>query len=772
MATVASLFVRVRGDASGFISSMTRAETKTKAFTGALTKLARIAGGIAVVGILAIGVASIKAAVDFESAFAGVRKTVDATEAQFAELEEGIKQLSLKMPVAATEIAGVAEAAGQLGVQAPDILEFTKQMIMLGTASDLTSREAATALARFATITQLPISQIGNLSATIVALGNNVAATESEIVNFGLRLAGTGRLIGLSEAEILGFGAALRAVGVRAEAGGTSFSRLFSDLANAVATGGKKLDRFAKVAGLSAKEFGTAFKKDAADAVISFIEGLGKAGEAGENVFKILEELDLNAIRVRTSLLNAAGAGDSFREIVALGSKAFTEGTAAQEEFDKRLKTTASQFKLFKNRLTLIGIKIGQALLPTVLEALDAVSGWLDQNEDRLVNAFVGFAETMKTAFLGIKDAFKAIQPVLATTVSGLEKAFGLLGPKGSLLVGAAAAGFLVGGPVGAAAGLGVAATALAFTEPADGQRDALRRGLAGADEGKLLKIQKALEDSIDRQQESLDRAVIGLNTTGQAFAELGLSLRDARTELGLIEEALLGFALARAKIQTTFLREEAEELQAFKDFMRGAPSPQEARGARLAAEDQAVFDLDAIRAAQEEADALAAAMTRLQQALEAFQNQRTAEIAEAFIRDGERGVAKLRKEFVKLDAEWERNILPGLRRLGIAVPEQFRGMAQDIQRGMLEAVASGRGLGNLLGVLVSRRLLAAERFGDADPRAGLATREVKTGGGTGTVIQIEQLNVGEGAQTTTGEIATGIADGARQALSAQTVGT
>ena len=41
--------------------------------------------------IVAVGTYSSKAAIDFESAFAGVRKTVDATEEQFAELEEGIR---------------------------------------------------------------------------------------------------------------------------------------------------------------------------------------------------------------------------------------------------------------------------------------------------------------------------------------------------------------------------------------------------------------------------------------------------------------------------------------------------------------------------------------------------------------------------------------------------------------------------------------------------------------------------------------------------------
>lgn len=61
--------------------------------------------------IVGLGTVSTKAAIDFESAFAGVRKTVDATEEQFAELEKGIRQMSTELPASAEEIAAVAEAA-------------------------------------------------------------------------------------------------------------------------------------------------------------------------------------------------------------------------------------------------------------------------------------------------------------------------------------------------------------------------------------------------------------------------------------------------------------------------------------------------------------------------------------------------------------------------------------------------------------------------------------------------------------------------------------
>ena len=105
------------------------------------------------VPLTGIGAIATKSAVEFESAFAGVKKTVDATDEELAKLEEGIRNMAKEMPTAATEIAGVAEAAGQLGIQTPNILGFTETMVMLGDSTNMSADEAATSLARLANIT-------------------------------------------------------------------------------------------------------------------------------------------------------------------------------------------------------------------------------------------------------------------------------------------------------------------------------------------------------------------------------------------------------------------------------------------------------------------------------------------------------------------------------------------------------------------------------------------------------------------------------------------
>lgn len=405
-----------------------------------------------------IGIAAGKMSIDFESAFAGVRKTVDASEQELAALRDGIRDMAKEIPAAATEIAGVAEAAGQLGIEVPNILSFTRTMIDLGEATNLSAEQAATSLARLANITQMPQTEFDRLGSTIVALGNNLATTEAEIVEMGLRLAGAGKQVGLTEAQILGLAGALSSVGIEAQAGGSAFSRVMVDMQLAVETGSERLEQFAQVAGMSASEFQRAFKEDAAGAIIAFIQGLATAEERGMSAIAVLDEMGITEIRLRDALLRAAGAGDLFNESIQIGTQAWEENTALTTEAEQRYGTTASQLELLRNKLEDAGIELGDKLTPilrdsiiplveTLIGHISGLIDWfssLDPKWQQVILTAIGFTAALGPLLLIIGKIITVVGTITGA-LPILGAAFtALTGPVG-LVVAAIAAAIAIG---------------------------------------------------------------------------------------------------------------------------------------------------------------------------------------------------------------------------------------------------------------------------------------------------------------------------------------
>lgn len=370
-----------------------------------------------------------KAAIDWESAFTGVRKTVNATEVQYASLERGIRSMALEIPVAANELAGIAEAAGQLGVKRKDILGFTRTVADLGVATNLAGEEGATTLARFANITQMPQSQFRRLGSTIVALGNAGASTEKDIAAMGLRIAAAGNFVGMSEAQILGISNALSSVGIEAEAGGTSISQAIKVINSAVDGGGKKLESFAAVAGMSGAKFAKAWRQDAAGALTTWIEGLARLKAEGKDVPAVLSELDtkLRGTRVQDTLLRAAGAGDLFRESLSLGAKSWKQNNALTEEASKRYKTVASRLQILKNKFIDAGISLGQQLLPPLIDLVNYVGPQVAT----LADAFGSLPGPVKATALGLLILTGPVASGLGYFASGMGKALVMLAALG-----------------------------------------------------------------------------------------------------------------------------------------------------------------------------------------------------------------------------------------------------------------------------------------------------------------------------------------------------
>lgn len=351
----------------------------------------------------------------FESSFAGVKKTTDATAEQFDILAEKLKTMSTRLPANVNDINAVAEAAGQLGIKYKDIDKFTEVMINLGVATNLSADQAATQFARLQNIMGFTSADYERLGSVVVDLGNNFATSESEIMNFTMRLAPMGAQAGLTTPEIMGISTAFTSMGLTAEAGGTAAGKMlsmmnlsstkglgqmqalekqlgmtgremellsssnskgFKALADSVGMtstelsqvikANKDLKNFADISNMSIEKFAETFQNDAAGALDLFFQGLQNANLEGENVIEMLADMGINEVRLRAMFQSGAAGAHVFSDALETSNRAFEKNTALQEEADKRYETLESQMTLAGNAIKVMAINLGEQLVPYI----------------------------------------------------------------------------------------------------------------------------------------------------------------------------------------------------------------------------------------------------------------------------------------------------------------------------------------------------------------------------------------------------------------------
>ena len=418
---------------------------------------------------------SIKSAIEWESAFTGVMKTVDETATTtYDDLKDSINEIAKTTASSQNEIAAIMEIAGQLGVSADNITKFTKNMVMLGDTTNLTSEEAAASIAKFANVTNMSLDDVDRLGSAIVDLGNNYATTEADIVSMATRLSGAGHQIGLSQGEILGFAAALSSVGIEAEMGGSAFSKAmvkmqvaaetgyepvielqkkagmslremellstndtkaFKELAQSLGmtttelkqtiTAGNNLNDFAKVANMNTKDFVTLYRNDAPAALQAFIKGLGDTETHGESTIAMLQEMGFTEVRLRDTLTRLANSGDLVTNAVKQGNEAWKENSAMTVEAEKRYSTMESQIKQLKARITEVAVKLGETLMPYVKRFIEYI--------DTLINKWNSLSPAQQEAIVKAAALVAAIGPVLII-VGKLTSAIGSIIEVGGYL--------------------------------------------------------------------------------------------------------------------------------------------------------------------------------------------------------------------------------------------------------------------------------------------------------------------------------------------------
>lgn len=527
-----------------------------------------------------------KAAMDWESSFAGVKKTNDEVVDSngnvvysYEDLEMGLRNLAKQLPSTHSEIAAVAETAGQLGIATQDVISFTKTMIDMGESTNLSAEDAATAIAKIANITGLTSTEYERFGSSVVALGNNFATTESDIVALATRLASAGTLAGLTETEILALSTAMSSVGIEAEAGGTAMSQTLTAIEKAVVAGGDSFKQFADLADMSSEQFVKTWQDKPIEAVQAFIKGLGELDGKGESATLMLDEMGLSGVRQSNMLKSLALASDTLTSAVDMSNEAWSQNTALSEEANKRYETVESQLGMLKNEVIDVAIEFGGPFLQALRDGLQAAKPFIQTVGDMAKKFSEANPETQQAImkYIGLAAALgpatKLMGGFLKVTGGGLT-AVGKFNQwvgkaaTGSTLFGTAAANAAGSGGVGAMV-MALGSGGLAGAMPA----------IIGA--GGLLAVGYGAwklfgEEAWNSAQRVKTWGTDVGKTTGETLGTIKSDTQEASGQFSLLEQ---GFSTDTEKIVGNFEKigatienELTEQINAFKESLGMLP--------------------------------------------------------------------------------------------------------------------------------------------------------------------------------------------------------
>lgn len=381
---------------------------------------------------------STKAAMDFESAFAGVIKTVDGLVRPGSltgltllgeQIREELLELSTIIPATFEEISKIAEISGQLGVPAREIVGFTRIIAEFAESTNVESEEAAQALAQIANVFGVAKDQIDEFAdaATnaIVDLGNNFATTEADIIGFFQSFAGAAASFGVLEQDALAIATAFKSVRAQTASSTTGIQKTLLAMSTAVEDGGEALQRFADASDMSAEQFARTWESRPAEAFAAFLEGVRDAGNAAPD---LLRSLGLGDQRIIREFLKAASGVDVLYEALERANEAFGnfgENGARAVEAARRFATVESQTKLLVNEFRALAVIIGEQLVPFLREMVASLRpvarsiAEIVKNNPSLVQMGVvigGIAAALGPVIL----AFGSLVTVVGNAISGI----------------------------------------------------------------------------------------------------------------------------------------------------------------------------------------------------------------------------------------------------------------------------------------------------------------------------------------------------------------
>lgn len=368
-----SLLDQVSGRAKVINSSLNSIRTTQAALLGTFGRIAAFGG--AYLGVTQGLGATAGAAIEFESAFADVKKVLNGSDEQLENVRRQIIGMSRELPIAAGGIAEIYAAAAQANIPINEISRFSEMVAKVSTAWEVPVAETGQALAEIKNQLNLGVKEVGLFADSLNHLSNNTAANAPRLLEYTKRVAATGEMFGFSAQQTLAFGGAMIAAGGESEVAATSFRNMGRALTIGTRATKSHKEAYAKL-GLDAVKVAKSMQKNALKTTIDVIEKIQELPEWQR--ISIASALFGDEARALMPVIN--NSTELRRQLGLVGDQANYAGSAF-EEYTKRADTVGNVLQILRNKFA--DTFRADSLLGPIKEAALGVGDILDTLGER-----------------------------------------------------------------------------------------------------------------------------------------------------------------------------------------------------------------------------------------------------------------------------------------------------------------------------------------------------------------------------------------------------
>jgi len=320
---------------------------------------------------------TVGAAIEFESAFANVRKVLDGTPEQLENVRRSVIGMSKELPISASGIAEIYAAAGQANIPIQEINKFAEMVAKVSTAWEVPVAETGQALAEIKNQLQLGVAEVGLFADSLNHLSNNTAANAPKLLDFTKRVAANGEMFGFTAQQTLAFGGSMIATGAQSEVAATSFRNMGRALTKG--TQATKMQRTAMgKLGLDSVKTAKSMQKNALKTTLEVIEKIQELPE-WERI-SVASALFGDEARALMPVIN--NSTELRRQLALVGDETKYAGSAFRE-YVVKANTVGNVLQILKNKFSDAFRSIGDGMLPGIKEAALGVGDILDTLGER-----------------------------------------------------------------------------------------------------------------------------------------------------------------------------------------------------------------------------------------------------------------------------------------------------------------------------------------------------------------------------------------------------